>query len=83
MISNNDYNILLTFQKNNCINEKSAFTIKEINKNTNISVSTIRKTLMLLFKLQYIDNGFQHWKASSYFITEKGINYIIKIQEVI
>ena len=82
MISSNDYNILSIFHNNNCTNEKSAFTINQIQKEIKISVGTIRKTLILLQDLNYINKGFQHWKASSYFITEIGIEYINKFQEV-
>ena len=79
MITSNDYNVLLIFHKNKCFNEKDAITIKQVSEEVNISLSTIRKALISLLELNYINKGFQHWKASSYFITEKGIEYINKI----
>ena len=81
MISSNDYNILLVFYNNKCTNEKNALIIKQIQEETHISISTIRKTLFLLTDLEYINKGFKHWKASSYFITEKGINYVNKLDQ--
>lgn len=77
-MTNNDYNILSTLYKNKCTDEKDAFTIKQIQEQVNISVSTIRKSLSGLLAENYIAKGFQRWKASSYFITQKGINYINK-----
>ena len=81
-----DLMILVSFCKireQRSINEVSGVTTKEINSTTNCSFSKISISLRKLISLGYIDRGISIKQTKTYYITEKGLDLIEKIAEVV
>lgn len=78
ILTMNEYKILAYLYQNDYYTELQSITIKELQEKTNLSISKIREAIKKFKTLNYINEGFKHHKAKSYYITQKGIEKVLK-----
>lgn len=75
--------ILSVLKSCRAINSISAITVMELVKMEEFMYrpNTIYKKIQELKKETYIEEGMKDGKAYTYFITKKGMNYLIELKE--
>ena len=72
----NDIKILQILEKEDCTNNLKSFTVKRISNEVNLSQTKVRYTMPMLNDLGYANKGFSNGKSQTYYITEKGIEFL-------
>lgn len=72
MTTKSQVKILIVLFQNECKNPIKAYTIDKIVDATELSLSTVRKSLKILRSEELVEEGILHHKAKSYYISKLG-----------
>lgn len=75
-INKNDLKVLCTLHTEKCNSPYRSYPLSKLITLTNLSLSKLRNTLNMFNELEYVRNGFKDGHSETYFITEKGLEYL-------
>lgn len=78
ILTMNEYKILAYLYQNDYHTELQSITIKELQKQTELSINKIREAIKKFKTMNYVSEGFMHHRAKSYYITKEGIDKVLK-----
>ena len=80
-LNKNDYNILDTLYRNQCVTKICSFTKQRIANECKLSVFKITASLKIFINMGLVDEGAKDERAKTYYLTENGVKLIEDIRE--
>lgn len=86
--NSNDYKILYNFKARSKgsvgagITAMKALTLKDIASDTNLSHVKVRQAIFNFLEDGFVKEGIKKVRAKTYFITEKGLNELVRLSEI-
>lgn len=77
-MTKNDFKILSVLFKDKCTNEMKSYTIIKLSQVSEFSITKIRACIKTFLEEGDIAEGYKSGSAKSYYITQKGIEKVMK-----
>lgn len=78
-VNKNEYSILIRLKEHECTTELKSFTYDKLCKITNLSLSTVRRSIKKFLELQYVREGCKQGISKTFYITPNGIEKLKSI----